>query len=287
MHVGAPDGPLFSRSGPSGLGETGEWVFDGIAFYLQDASDGHPNDPAHTLDMVKVTVLGGRWQDGGDVPVGRVRFGDLDRLTPVCSDWGFDRGTPVMRYYIERFLSVHAADVRGAVLEVGDDAYTRRFGGDMVIRRDVLNVAAGHAGTTILADLADAPGIPSGSFDCVICAQTLQLIYNLDAAVRTLYRILKPGGVLLASVPGVAPTCGSWRDVTYWKFTPLTVRTLLEDAFGHGSVSAAGYGNAKTAVAALHGLVTADLAPADLDHDEPGYEVVVTVRVVKSAASHG
>src|SRR6185312_2075371 len=65
-------------------------------------------------------------------PSGRVRFGDLRRTTPIASDFGYARGGPVDRYYIEGFLARHADDIRGRVLEVGDASYTHRFGGSRV-----------------------------------------------------------------------------------------------------------------------------------------------------------
>src|ERR687895_460818 len=65
-------------------------------------------------------------------PVGSLRLGSLRRVTPISRNYGFDRGTPIDRHYIERFLTRHAGDVRGRVLEVGDDEYTRRFGGERV-----------------------------------------------------------------------------------------------------------------------------------------------------------
>ena len=67
--------------------------------------------------------------------VGKVNFGDLQRLTPLSRAWSFDRGTPIDRYYVERFLAANAADVRGRVLEIGEDTYTRRFGGGRVSAR--------------------------------------------------------------------------------------------------------------------------------------------------------
>jgi SAM-dependent methyltransferase len=282
VHVGAPDGPLFSRSGPAGSAATGEWVLDGTVFYLQDASDGHPHHRSNTLDILTVRVMGGRNDRATlEIPVGHVKFGDLARRTPISRDWGFDRGRPVTRYYIERFLAAHAGDIRGAVLEIGDAAYTRRFGGAAVTKSDVLNVRDGAPETTIVADLTDAPQIASDSFDCVICTHTLQLIYDVHAAVRTLHRILKPGGVLLATVPGVGPTCGSWADSTYWKFTPLSARRIAEGVFGSAHVTVAGHGNALIAVAFLHGLVVGDVSAADLEADERGYEIAITLRAAK------
>lgn len=46
------------------------------------------------------------------------RFGNF---RPLSASYGFDRGTPVDRLYIEEFLKLHSDDVRGRVLEIGDD----------------------------------------------------------------------------------------------------------------------------------------------------------------------
>ena len=54
----------------------------------------------------------------GYIPlVGKVRFGDLKRLTPISPKWGLDRGRPIDRSYIESFLAQHASNIRGRVLE--------------------------------------------------------------------------------------------------------------------------------------------------------------------------
>src|SRR4029453_14668409 len=45
-------------------------------------------------------------------------LGTLRRTRPLSNDFGYDRGTPVDRYYIERFLARHQSDVKGRVLEV-------------------------------------------------------------------------------------------------------------------------------------------------------------------------
>ena len=67
-------------------------------------------------------------------------FAQPRRLDPVSRDWGYDRGVPIDRYYIENFLDRHAGDIRGHVLEIGVDSYTWRFGGDRVTKSDVLNL---------------------------------------------------------------------------------------------------------------------------------------------------
>jgi len=219
-------------------------------------------------------------QAAPDIPFGAVRFGDLRRLTPVSGEWGFDRGTPVDRYYIERFLETHAADIRGRVLEVGDDSYTRRFGATRVTQADVLHVRGDDSNATIVADLAHGDVIPSASFDCVVLTQTLHLIYDVRAAIETLARILKPGGVLLATFPGISQIDrGEWKESWYWSFTTRSARRLFDECFG-GSVEIEAHGNVFTAVAFLHGLAFEELQPGELDLHDPAFELLITVRAV-------
>ena len=203
-----------------------------------------------------------RWQAyQGLVPVGSVNFGNLRRLMPVSRHWGFERGLPVDRYYIEQFLSANAKDIQGRVLEILDDAYTHQFGGDRVSQRDVLHIKAGNPKATLIGDLTGADHLPSDAFDCIIITQTIHLIYDVHAAIRTLYRILKPGGVLLATVPGVSQISrydmDRWGD--YWRFTTRSSHRLFAECFPADSVQIVNYGNVLTATAFLYGLATQEL----------------------------
>jgi SAM-dependent methyltransferase len=151
-------------------------------------------------------------------PIGLVRFGSLRRVTPISRRWGYDRGLPIDRYYIEAFVEEHRRDIRGTVLEVREPGYTHQFGSD-VKHSEVIVVDPDNTVATIVADLADASQVPDASFDCVIVTQTLQFIYDVRAAVDTIHRILKPRGVVLATFPGIArsrarrkPTTGGSRS---------------------------------------------------------------------------
>ena len=189
------------------------------------------------------------------------------------------------RYYIEAFLARHAGDIRGRVLEVAEDTYTRRFGGERVMQSDVLHVWPDNPRATIIADLTHADHIPSESFDCVILTQTLQFIYDVRAAARTLYRILRPGGVL-ATFPGICQIIrydmDRWGD--YWRLTSLAARRLFEEALPPAGVRVEAYGNVLAAIAFLHGLGAEELRREELDHRDPDYEVSITVRAVKPEA---
>jgi glycosyltransferase involved in cell wall biosynthesis len=213
----------------------------------------------------------------------RVRFGSLRRTEPVSRQFGFDRGLPVDRYYIDAFLSTHAVGIHGHVLEIGDDAYSRRFGAKRITLQDVLHVVPGSPGATIIADLAHAPHIPSAEFDCIILTQTLHYIFDVRAAVETLHRILKPGGTVLATLPGISAVCRDQqdRDSDCWRFTVASARRLFAATFGGSNVEARSYGNVLAAVAFLEGLAAKELRPAELDHHDPDYQVTIAVRAVK------
>jgi SAM-dependent methyltransferase len=222
---------------------------------------------------------------------GFLNFGDLRRVHPIGREFGIDRplpgedrGLPVDRHYIERFLERHVGDIRGRVLEVGDDAYMRRYGGDRVTRRDILNITADNPLATIVADLADAPQIGEALFDCIILTQTLHLIYNAPSAVRTLHRILKPDGVLLMTVPGISlvPTQSVWGHTWYWAFTELAVRRMLGEAFGGQRMDVQSYGNVLSVVAFLHGLAAQELATRELDAVDTDYPLIIAARAMKA-----
>ncbi|WP_447980387.1 class I SAM-dependent methyltransferase [Candidatus Nitrospira bockiana] len=220
---------------------------------------------------------------GGRPPLHQVRFGDLRRVTPISRVFGYDRGLPVDRYYVERFLAEQAQAIRGRVLEVGDDSYTRRFGGGRVTARDVLHLHEGQ-GATIVADLSRADHIASDLFDCIVLTQTLHLIYDVPAALRTLHRILKPGGTLLATFPGISQIDHyEWAEHWYWSFTTRSSRRLFTEVFPANAVEIEAQGNVLAAIAFLQGLATEELTPAELDYRDPDYEVLITAKAVKPA----
>jgi glycosyltransferase involved in cell wall biosynthesis len=222
----------------------------------------------------------------GTVPaLGRLRFGDLGRVTPVSREFGFDRGLPIDRYYIERFLERHASEIVGRVLEVGDDGYTRRFGGSRVERADVLHVHAGNPRATIVGDLTDSRVLPANAFDCIVLTQTLQLIYDVRLAAACLHRALAPGGVVLVTAPGISQIDrGEWGASWFWSFTPAGLQRLFGEVFGSDEVLVEHHGNVFAATAFLQGLAVEDVDTAKLDHLDKSYPVIVAVRARKRRA---
>jgi SAM-dependent methyltransferase len=222
----------------------------------------------------------GRFRDPPGV--GHVDLGSFRRPEPISRRFGYDRGQPIDRFFIERFLDQQAGDVRGRVLEVADDTYTRRYGGGRVQRADVLHVHEGHPEATIVGDLAHGDDLPSNAFDCIILTQTLHLIFDVHAAVRTVHRMLRPGGVLLLTVPGISQVgLDEFEETWCWSMTAYAVRRLLGEVFPASSLTVDAYGNALAAVGFLEGLCVDDLKPHDLEASDPQYPLLVTARAVK------
>ncbi len=205
---------------------------------------------------------------------------------PLSRRFGLDRGRPIDRCYIERFLARHGADVRGRVLEIYESTYSERFGGERVERCDVLDVDSDAPRATLRGDLATGEGIPAGAFDCFILTQTLGLVYDIAAAVEHAYAALAPGGVVLASVPGIShqSQAGTEEFPDHWRFTKLSAERLFAERFGERNVTVEARGNVATSAAFLYGLAEHELDAALFDRDDPDYELVICVRAVRGAS---
>jgi SAM-dependent methyltransferase len=202
-------------------------------------------------------------------------------VAPLSRVFGFDRGSPVDRRYIEAFLALHAADIHGRVLEVKDDSYTRRFGGSRVRVSDVLDIDPANDGATVIDDLAVGARLPSNAFDCVLLTQTLHLIFDVSAAAATLHRILRPGGVLLLTVPGITQIPRADAASWYWSFSERAADRLFRTVFPAEGVHVTSYGNVLAATAFLYGIASHELLPDELDAADPEYPVTIAVRAVK------
>jgi hypothetical protein len=214
----------------------------------------------------------------------RVRWGSLRRTQPVSRIFGADRGLPLCRYYIERFLLESARDVQGDVLEIAENTYTRRFGGARVARSHVLHAVDGNPAATLVGDLTTGKGIPTAAFDCIILTQTLPFIYDVPAALRNLERSLKPGGVLLATFPGISQISRydmeRWGD--YWRFTDASARRLFEQFWSAENISLEVHGNVLVATAYLQGIASDELREDELHYKDNDYPLLITVRARKA-----
>jgi len=210
----------------------------------------------------------------------------LGGTTPVSDCFGFDRGKPIDRYYIESFLEKHAGDIRGRVMEIGDDTYTKAFARSAVAHSDVFHVHGGNPDATLVGDLSAPDALPAAAFDCMIITQTLHLIFDMRAAVEQIYCGLKPGGVALVTVPGISQIAtDEWGEQWFWSLTPASARRLFGVVFGPDAVEITAYGNVFSATAFLQGLALEEVDRRKLTPVDPSYPVTVAVRATRKVDS--
>lgn len=207
-------------------------------------------------------------------------LGTIRRTKPLSDTWGRDRGRPIDRYYVESFLGENRAAVTGRVVEIADRRYTRRFGTG-VTASDVLDVDAGNREASLVANLCDPSALPEDAYDCAIITQTLQYVYDVEAAARGVHRLLRPGGVALVTVPAVsriAVSAGVQRE--FWRFTYASCAQVFGGVFA-GPVDVRARGNVLVAVAFLVGMAREELSTEELEFDDPYFPVLITVRAQK------
>jgi SAM-dependent methyltransferase len=190
---------------------------------------------------------------------------------PLSRRFGLDRGRPVDRVYIERFLERHRADLRGRGVEIYEPTYLERYGACSAI--DVLDADPDATRATIRGDFGALPG---AAFDCFVCTQTLQLIADPLTALRQARDALAPSGILLATVPGISQIAPGEAFPDHARYTSHGLRALAAQVFDAPEVQA--HGNVRTAAAFLYGLSEQELDPAAFGHDDPAYELLVTLR---------
>ena len=217
-------------------------------------------------------------------PSGWLHPGNLHRVQPISSVFGLDRGLPVDRYYIERFLLEYSADIRGRVLEVGEPRYTLQFGDDAVRHSDVLHATPGNPYATLVGDLCTGDAIPEEAYDCIILTQVIPFLWDVPAALGNVFKALKPGGTLLITAPGISQIsrydADRWGD--FWRFTSFSMRRLLEASYAPSCLTVCAFGNVLAATAFLHGIAAEELEESELDFRDADYEVLVAARATKS-----
>ena len=203
----------------------------------------------------------------------------VNQLQPISNKYGFDRGLPIDRYYIEKFLTGNKRFIKGRCLEIGNNAYTVKFGEDQVTTSDVLDISPLNLHANIHGDLAHLDHVKSNTYDCLIITQTLGLVGDLLSGIKECKRILKPGGCLLFTGSLLGPI---WNiEDSLWKFTPAGTKYNFGQVFGRKNILVKSYGNVYAAQAYLVGLATEELTKKELDYYDAHYPVVTTVRARK------
>lgn len=212
-----------------------------------------------------------------------IQFSDQLRTEPISRKFGFDRGRPIDRYYIDSFLKQNQNLITGSVLEIAESTYSKQFGHD-ISSYEILHYDDSNKNATIVGDLTKPETLPEGKIDCFICTQTLNFIYDVQKAIKGSYKVLKPGGTFLCTVSGISQISrydmDRWGD--YWRFTDLSIRKMVESVFGEGNVEIVTFGNVLAAITFLQGLAIDDLPDVSvLDMKDPDYQITIGIKAIK------
>ena len=202
-------------------------------------------------------------------------------VKPVSRRFGRECGSPIDRYYIDRFLESNSQYIVGDVFEVADDYYMNKYGADN-IERHIMHVE-GNGDNVKKINLETGEGVEESVADCIILTQTIQMIFNLDMVICNIYKMLKRGGAALITVHGISQLSlydyRNWGE--YWRLTDIAMSQLLEKYFQKEKIDIKTYGNVKIATAFLYGLCQEDLDENDFSYNDKQFPVIITATVKK------
>ncbi len=202
-------------------------------------------------------------------------------LEPLSPTFGSNRGEPVDRYYIDKFLLENSDFIHGNCLEIEDNIYTLKFGKN-ITRSDILDFDARNSRANYHADLRNMPEIKDAAYDCIILTQVLSFIDDYDAAIKECRRILKPNGVILATLSIMGRIDGrAKQEGDYWNFKPASARYIFGKHFENENLEIKSCGNVLSGLGYWIGMAQEELTKIELDHIDPRFPIMVTVRARK------
>ncbi|HAN75554.1 MAG TPA: methyltransferase [Planktothrix sp. UBA8407] len=205
-----------------------------------------------------------------------IDWGDLKRTNPICQAFGFLRGQPIDRYYLDKFIEKIRPEIVGNILEIGAiETAKESYQLTEESSYHVLNMDR-WSGVDIVGDAHDINVIQPESFDTIILFNVLEHCYAPWIVIENIHRWLKPGGKCFASVPSALKIHDAPQD--YWRPLPDAFAWMLRN-FSQQKIST--YGNLITVVAAYHGIVTEELTTEELDAYHPDYPVITCISATK------
>lgn len=115
---------------------------------------------------------------------------------------------------------------RGKTIDLGCGFMPfRKYLKDVVAVYHTLDLYPRSSEVTYVGDIQNMSMIPAASYDCALCLEVLEHVPCPFQAIHEIYRILKPGGILLLSVPCLSRIHSPPHD--YFRFTAYGLHTIL------------------------------------------------------------
>lgn len=193
--------------------------------------------------------------------VGRLRFGDL--AMPGSFDAAReDSPAGLVNDYTIRFLTTHAASLKGRILVLG-----------------TIPVALPEAQATHIEAAELAAGGPLGEgFDGAILVDILGQVDDPLDCLRRAFAACRSGAVILATLPGVVRDEPGFEDLHQWRFTQHLAKRMFDGVAAPASVRVTAYGNVLAAIACARALPAAALSRVQRDKRDAPYPLVIGVQ---------
>ncbi|WP_083733561.1 class I SAM-dependent methyltransferase [Actinomadura sp. CNU-125] len=200
--------------------------------------------------------------------LGRIDWGQLRRLTPICPAFGKSRGTPIDRHYLDQFIAEVRSQVSGEVVEIGGrDGNRDAYGFTKAARYRGMDIAADPE-VSLLCDATDPASLPPECLDAVVAFNVLEHTARPWEVVANMWRWLRPGGTAYCMVPNAQRVHEAPND--YWRPLPAALTAMFHD-WSERRVRQ--YGNPLTVIASYMGVPAEELDAAELDAYHPEYPV--------------
>tara|TARA_Y100000766_G_C18856153_1_gene580835 strand:+ start:380 stop:1045 length:666 start_codon:yes stop_codon:yes gene_type:complete len=213
-------------------------------------------------------------------PKKKPNYKNLRILKPISNKFGLDRGTPIDRIYIQNFLKNNSKYIKGEVCEVGDNFYTKFYGGNSC-NSTIIGLNKGKNVKKV--DLTSHELIACNQYDCFIGTQVLNFIYEPKLAVQGIHKLLKKDGIALITVSGIQQISkydyDKWGD--YWRFTSQSMKKIFSECFGENNIEVKSYGNVLTSISYLHGIEAEELTEKEIFSHDENYQLIISVKAFK------
>ena len=210
----------------------------------------------------------------------KINWHNLRNLKPISKDFGWSRGKPIDRFYIEQFLSSNINFIKGDCGEISEKRYLNMFDNDLIKSSKIFDIDHNNKSADIYGNLENIDNIPQNLFDCFICTQVLNFVYDYSTASKSLFKMLKPNGILLLTVSGPSTHISEydmvrWGD--YWRFTEKSILKNFEEIFGKENIQVKSYGNVLSAISMMQGIASEELSENEITFNDPLYPIIISV----------
>ncbi len=154
-----------------------------------------------------------------------------------------DLNYSLRRYFVDTFYTdtISKLSPQSEILDLGGKRIAKRgrFNAENYSHKvQYVNIDE-RTGPDHCADITCVP-LTSGQYDAVICAETLEHVYDVDRVIGEAFRLLKPGGIFLVTVPFSMPIHPDPHD--YARYTEsYMLESLRGVGFGEIKIKKQGY----------------------------------------------